>query len=200
MPRTTSGAQDTLFASRASGVATLVDLAFSTGTLYYTTHSVRIAALSRTYLAMPILSVSPVQESQVLTRDKMDISLPIVDTAMLAYTLGPADVYRGREVRVYMQPINSQHVAVGDPLLFFIGTMENFEIQRNSSRESKSSGSIVLRCHRKGMSQFKNEAPARMTHAQQLLDYPGDLGLEYTESLAANPPAWLSKAFQEDGI
>lgn len=200
MPRTTSGAQDTLFASRSSGITALIDLEFSSGTLYYTTNSVPVPALTRTYLAMPILSVSQVTESQVLSRDKMDISLPIVDSAMLSYTMGPAEVYRGRNVRVYMQPINSQYAPVGDPILFFIGTMENFEIDRRSSKEGKSTGNIVLRCHRKGMSQFKNEAPARMTHAQQQLDYPGDMGLEYTESLVRNPPVWLSKAFQEDGV
>ncbi len=200
MPRSTSGAQDTLFSSKASGLVALMDFAFSSGTLYYTTNTVPVPALGRTYLSLPILSVSQVRESEVLSRDKLDINLPITDQAMLSYTMGSASVYRGRDMKLYMQPIDSGYSPVGDPHLFFTGTMENFEIDRPTTKDGKTFGTITLRCHRKGISRFRNQAPAYLTHAQQILDYPGDLGLEYTENLVKNPPVWLSRAFQEDGV
>lgn len=189
--------QQAVFNASVRGVTLLVDLEFSTGTIYATTFSSPIVANGHTYTAVGnVLSVSEFRESEVLATDKLTLKVSIVNTAMLAYAIGPASVYRGRPVKIYIQLLNDKWVPVEAPLLRWVGFMDKVRINRQSNQTGEDQGSIDLICQRAGLARFRNTIGYRMTHAQQQLDYPGDMGLEYTESLLNNPPPWMSKRFQ----
>ena len=40
----------------------------------------------------------------------------------------------------------------------------------------------------------------RMTHAQQQIEYPGDMGFEYTEALVNNPIIWFVAGTPASGV
>jgi len=186
------------FNSSVRGVTLLIDLDFQGSALYVTTFSSPIVANGHTYTALGnLLSVSDLRESEVLSTDKLSLKLSLVSTAMLAYVIGPADVYRGRSVKIYMQLLNDKWVPVEAPILRWSGLMDKVRINRRPSQTGGGSGDVEMVCQRAGLSRFRNALGYRMTHAQQLQDYPGDMGLEYTDSLVANPPVWMSKKFQE---
>jgi hypothetical protein len=176
----------------------LVDLEFVSGTQYLTTFSSPIVANGHTYTAIGnLLSVSDFRESEVLSTDKLSIKLSLVNTAMLAYVVGPASEYRNRNVRIYAQLLDDKWVPVELPILRWTGIMDKVRVTRRTSKTESSSGDVELICQRSGLSRFRNVLGFRMSDAQQQSDYPGDLGLEYTEQLLTNPPVWLSKSFQE---
>ena len=180
------------------GVTLLVDLEFASGTIYATTFSVPIVANGETYTALGnVMSVSDFRESEVLTTDKLSIKLSLVNTAMLAYVIGPASEYRNRSVRIYAQLVNDAYLPVEAPILRWAGYMDKVRVTRRTSKTESSSGEVELICQRAGLSRFRNVLGFRMSHAQQQLDFPGDMGLEYTEQLVTNPPIWMSKRFQE---
>ena len=192
------GGQQTVINSRVRGMTLLLDLEFSTGTQYLTTYGVNIPANGHDYVALGnLVSVSPFRESASLSLDKMTLRLSLVNTAMLAYVIGPASVYRNRKVRIYVQLIDDKWVPVQAPKLRWSGVMDKLSITRNPSKDGLGSGSIDLECQRAGLVRFRNSTGLRMTHYQQQLDYPGDLGLEYTQQLVETPPVWLSAKFQE---
>jgi hypothetical protein len=183
--------------SSVRGVTLLVDLDFETGPLYVTTFSSPIVANAHTYTAVGnLLSVSEFRESEVLSTDKLTLKVSLVNTAMLATTIGPASVYRGRTVKIYIQLLNDKWVPVEAPILRWVGFMDKVRINRQPSQTGPGQGNIELICQRAGLARFRNSVGFRMTHAQQQVDYPGDMGLEYTETLLTDPPPWMSKRFQ----
>lgn len=193
----TAGQESRINAS-VRGVTLLIDLEFASGTIYATTFSMPIAANGHTYTALGnVLTVSDFRESEVLTTDKLSLKLSLVNTAMLAYVIGPASEYRNRSVRIYAQLLGDTWIPVETPILRWVGYMDKVRVTRRTSKTDKSSGEIELVCQRAGLSRFRNKIGFRMSHAQQQLDFPGDMGLEYTEQLVTNPPVWMSKAFQE---
>lgn len=190
--------QSAVVNSTVRGVTLLVDLEFASGAIYATTFSVPIQANGHTYTALGnVLSVSDFRESEVLATDKLSIKLSLVNSAMLAYVIGPASEYRNRSARIYVQLVNAEYLPVEAPILRWSGYMDKVRITRRTSKTDSSSGEIELSCLRAGLSRFRNVLGFRMSHAQQQLDFPGDMGLEYTEQLVNNPPVWLSKKFQE---
>jgi hypothetical protein len=197
---TLDGGQSAQFNASVRGVTLLIDLDFSGGFQYITTFSSPIVANGHTYTALGnILSVGDFRESEVLTTDKLVLRLSLVNTSMLAYVLGPATVYRGRDVRIYLQLLNDKWIPVEAPILRWSGMMDKVRINRKPTKtgDSASTGDIELVCQRAGLSRFRNVLGFRMTHAQQQLDYPGDMGLEYTEQLLTDPPVWMTKQFQQ---
>lgn len=193
----TAGQESRVNAS-VRGVTLLIDLEFASGTIYATTFSMPIVANGETYTALGnVLTVSDFRESEVLTTDKLSLKLSLVSSAMLAYVIGPASEYRNRSVRIYAQLLSDTWVPVELPILRWVGYMDKVRVTRRTSKTDTSSGEIELVCQRAGLARFRNQLGFRMSHAQQQLDFPGDMGLEYTEQLVTNPPVWMSKTFQE---
>lgn len=194
---TLDGGQQAVIDSGARGAVYLVDMEWASGTGYYTSFSVPIPANGHTYTALgSFLTVSAIRESENLGLEKLTLGLSIVDTAMLAYSIGPASEYRNRAVRIYVQLINDKWVPVQNPVLRWSGVMDKVRVERKTSTAGSGSGTIEMSCTRAGLSRFRKSTGLRMSHEQQQLDYPGDMGLEYAEELVKNPPVWLSKEFQ----
>lgn len=180
-----------------AGVAWLVQLDFEAATLYLATAPVNVVVGDDTYLGLgSLLTVSELKESEDATAERLTISIALVDQAMLAAVLGPASTYRGRAVRLYLQLFDSGFKPAGTPVLRWSGTMDPVRVERQRN-DNVLSGRIVLPCSRAGIFRARAYQGLRHTHAQQLLRYPGDLGLEYMQGLLEAPALWLSKRFQE---
>ena len=143
------------------------------------------------------MTISGLRESETLSLDKLSLRVSIVDTGMLAYVIGDASEYRNRAVRIYLQLLSAEAQPVQAPILRWSGYMDKVKIERRPSQTGFGGGTIDIECMRAGLARFRKGTGLRLSHAQQQLDYPGDMGLEYTEALVADPPVWLSKAFQK---
>lgn len=182
------------------GAHWLVELDFSTGIVRGTTAPIDVTASGNTYTGLgSFLSVGPVRESEDSAADRITISIPVVNSAMLAATLGDAGTYRGRAARLYLQLFDEAFVPVGPRVARWSGYMEPVRITRSPAGlgDGNASGTIELPCQRAGMARARNYQGLRITHAQQQARYPGDLGLQYMQALIEQPALWLSKRFQE---
>jgi hypothetical protein len=190
--------QNALVAGEVRGATYLMDFEFASGTQYFSTFTTPIPANGHTYTAIgSLVSISPLRESETLSMEKMTFSLSIVDTAMLGYVIGDASEYRNRAVRLYLQLLGSGWEPLYTPVLRWSGVMDTVKVNRKANKDGNSLGNIELVCQRSGLARFRKGIGLRMSHEQQQLDYPGDMGLEYTEQIVANPPPWLTKKFQE---
>lgn len=179
------------------GVAWLVELAFTTGTLRYTTAPVSIVEGGNTWLGWGgVATVGSVTESEEVLGDAIVLSLSIVDQALVAASLGNVGAYRGRRATLYLQMTNARFLPVGPKVRRWAGVMDRVEIRR-AADENGSTGSIDLRCARVGVARMRNAGGLRLSHEQQLRRYPGDTGLRYVRTLIEQPSLWLSKKFQE---
>jgi hypothetical protein len=195
---TVNSAQQAILDSSARGAAYLIDMEWLSGTGYYTSFVTPITANGHVYTALgSVLSVSQLRESENLGLEKLALGISIVDTAMLAYAIGPAAEYRNRAIRIYVQLLNDRWVPVEAPMLRWAGVMDKVRVERKVSAGGGGSGSIDMTCIRAGLSRFRKSVGLRMSHEQQQLEFPGDMGLEYTEALLKEPPVWVSKAFQK---
>jgi len=112
--------------------------------------------------------------------------------------VGSAATYRNRLVTIYLQLMDATFQRAGAPVLRWSGVMDKIRITRDSTKlqDGSNGGKIEMLCSRYGMSRIRNHEGLRVTHAQQLVRFPGDLGLEFVATLVETPARWLSKKFQ----
>jgi hypothetical protein len=185
--------------SAVVGVHWLLELDFSGGTSYLTTAPLDVDTGAHIYVSKQI-AVSSVSESEDASAERVTISVPVVDSSILALVLGAATTYRGRAARLYLQLFDAEFVPTGSPVLRWSGYMEPVRITRKTSNPEQpggGTGRIEMSLQRAGMARARNNQGQRHTHQQQSLRYPGDLGLEYMQALIEAPALWLSKRFQE---
>jgi hypothetical protein len=191
-----------LSASEA-GLHVLIDLDFSTGHQYVTTSSVPISHGGNTYTALgDVIELGEIKQSEDQSRDKLDVSFPITNSAMLAQLIGPATVYRNRKVLMYAQPIGPTFQADGAAVLFFAGFMDVVKVDREDPNPEAPDefvgGKVTLPIWRAGMARMRTASGLRRTHAQQMQRTSNaDTGLRYTQQLIEQPSLWVSKRFQE---
>lgn len=188
-------------AASVRGVAWLADLEFGTGTLYYTTAPLSVTVGGNDYLGLgDLASVSAVGESEDASADKITLGFALVNTAMLAATLGNVDNYRGRRARLWLQLYDEAFQPAGAPVKRWAGFMDRVTVERHPADAlggGASTGRLNLECSRAGMARARNLQGLRLTDAQQQQRYPGDLGLAYVQTLIEQPSLWLSKRFQQ---
>jgi hypothetical protein len=187
-------------ASGVRGVAWLIDLEFTSGTLSFTTNGLNVEANSRTYLALgTLVSLGAVSESADSGPDALTVTLTVTNAAMFAAAMGDPAVYRGRAMSVWLQLFDEAHQPAGAPVLRYRGYMDKVSIERSQAPPDGGDalGKITLRCSRAGLARARRAEGLRLTDAQQQIRYPGDTGLRYVRQLIEKPSLWLSKRFQE---
>lgn len=186
--------------SRNRSVVYLVEMDFSTGTQYWSTWTSKLTIDGHDYMAVGggIAEVSQIAESENGQPDKMVFAFSIVNSAMLTACIGPATVYRGKEVRMYLQMLTETGAVAGAKVLRWKGKMADAKVPKSTGRlENFGKGKIEIHCFRSGMEKLRNYDGLRLTDAQQQDEYTGDLGLQYMADLIQNPVQWLSIAFQQ---
>jgi hypothetical protein len=200
MALTLDGTASARITASVRGVAWLVDLDFASGTLYYTTAPVSITANGHTYQGYgDLVDVSALAESEDTNAEKLTLGIALVNTAMLAATIGNIDNYRGKRARLWLQLFDDTFKPAGAPIQRWAGFMDRVVVERKPAPPTggPSGGRIKLECSRAGMARARNASGLRLTHAQQQQRFPGDNGLEYMQTLIETPSLWLSKRFQQ---
>lgn len=187
--------------STARGGHWLVEADFTTGTYYATTAPINVVSPNgNTYTGMGnYLQIEEVKETSHADTETLNIRLGIVNKAIFALLTGDQGVYRGRDIRLYMQIFNDKFKPVGQPKMRWAGVMNPIKIEREkpSADNGQAHGSIELPCIRHGLQRSRHHKGIRMTHPQHLRNYPGDLFFQHMEGLIKEPAPWLSIAFQK---
>lgn len=200
MSLTLDGTAQAQSVAKHRGVAWLVEMDFTTGTLRYTNAPLDFPIGGNVYTGFAnLVGVTPVKQSEVTSTDRMTLSYTVVNQAMLAAALGNIDAYRGKAVRLYLQFFDADFQPAGAPVPRWFGYMDRVQVnrQRSSSEGGSSGGKIEMICSRAGMSRARHYEGLRVTHAQHIKTYPADKGFEYIMKLIEQPTRWLSKRFQE---
>lgn len=177
-----------------AGVAWLVEMQFTSGTIRYTTAPVTINDGTYDWTGLGnIVGVSAVGESEEVTGDSITLSMSIASTALIAASLGNVEYYRGQPVILYLQLLDETFKPVGTAVQRWVGLMDRVSIKRTQ----EGGGSIEMRCSRSGIARMRNSVGLRLTNEQQQARYAGDTGLQYVRTLIEQPSLWLSKEFQK---
>lgn len=188
-------------AASVRGVAWLADLEFVSGTIYFTTSPVSLTVSGHDYLGLgDLASISPLGESEDANAEKITLGFALVDTAMLAATLGNVDDYRGQRASLWLQLYDETWQPAGAPVKRWAGFMDRVTVDRTPPDPlggGGSGGRLNLECSRAGMARARNLQGLRLTDAQQQQRYSGDIGLQYVQTLIEAPSLWLSKRFQQ---
>ena len=182
------------------GVAWLVDMEFSTGTIYFTNAPLQVNAAGNSYLALgSFVDVGNLQESADTAADRLSIALSVASSAMLAAAMGDPATYRGRAARLYLQLFDERFQPAGARVLRWQGYMDKLQISRTPAGAdgTPAGGRIEMLCSRAGMARARRAEGLRLTDQQQQSRYPGDTGLRYVRTLIEQPALWLSKRFQQ---
>ena len=180
------------------GVQWLVALDFASGMVRYTTNAVDITSGGYTWAGYgSLVGVDGVRESEDGAPGDITLGLALVSTAMLASVIGNVENYRNRPARLWLQLIGENFEPVGAPVARWAGYMNKVRVQRTTSKEGSSSGSIQMLCSRAGANRSRAGTGLRHTHAKHVVRYPGDNGFEYIQTLIEKPAVWLTKRFQQ---
>ena len=199
MSLTLDGTASSRITASVRGVAWLVELFFTSGTIRYTTAPLSLTIGGNVYSGLGTFAqVSNLSESENATADQITLGFT-VETSLLALTLGNVENYRGKAAKLYLQLFDEAFQPAGAPVLRWSGVMDKVQVSRTSSDPSggSSSGRIEMQCSRAGMARARNADGLRLSHVQQLQRFPGDNGLQYVQTLIEQPSLWLSKRFQK---
>jgi len=196
MSLTLDGTASAAIASTARGVAWLIELQFTSGTLRYTTAPVDISALTYTWIGGKAVDVGNLSESEDTSAESLVFGF-VVDASVLSLALGNVESYRGKPAGLWLQLFDDKFQPAGAPIKRWAGYMNKVNVKRESNPDGPSTGRIELECTRAGMARSRNVEGLRLSHAQQLAKFAGDNGLQYVQTLVEQPTLWLSKKFQE---
>lgn len=187
----------TVQAQRASGhapVLTLAELHFTTGVQRYTTWGHNLPWAGHTWLAIGMVSISPVKTGERLEYPAMDIGLQVGNPTLLALALQEPATYRRRDIVLYQAFLNDQLQPLGEPELAWAGYMDQVRVNTGDGEQNK--GSISLRCEMQGRDTRVSRS-LRLNNAQHQARFPGDTFLSRVEALGGRPTPWLSRRFQQ---
>jgi hypothetical protein len=191
---TTNTGFDTASVAPAVGVMELVELAFTSGTLYLTTWPVNVTIGAQVYTGIGGLGgVGEIKESEDGQTQTLQLTLSQVNASNLSLALGNASSYQGRSARVLIALTDANLRVTGSPVLRFSGFMDKVSIKRQTGNV----GQIVLECATGGFDVRKSPNGLRMNDVQHQSRHPGEIGLAYVQGLISNPQLWLSKRFQQ---
>lgn len=182
------------------GVAWLVFLDVAGSPLRFTTWPGNIDSGGNTYLGFgPLVEVGAVSDTLDVDATQLVLRLTLVDTSILSLLLGSVENYRGRAVTLALQLVNESGGAVGAAVPRWAGFMQPIKVTRQpaSIEGGVGRGHVELPCTRSGVERSRRSPGLRLTHQQQIDEYPSDLGCSFIQTLTEKPQPWLSVAFQK---
>jgi len=166
-------------AKPAVEIALLVELQFDLGTEYLWTGSWDLSWNGQTWIgAGTLLSFAPLPETMEVQATKLDIALSGLDSSILTPALTVH--YQGRLANVYFAFISGLGV-INSPVKVGSYLMDQMSIVEGADDEE---GGVVLSLSLESrLARLDQSSPRRLTQEDQLLDFPGDLGLEFVSTV-----------------
>lgn len=187
--RSVSAAVTTAFASGTAIIATLVKLAFPSGTVALNSTTWPLTWSSQLYQgAAGLGNISPIEDKGGdLPGVKLD--LLNVDASYMSLALDSADEVQGSAVTISTAVIDSTSYQIIDVLQDFAGYADTMAIT-----EDGVTGSIGVTAESKGVDLLRGN-PLTYNDADQQSLVSGDLYFQYVVSQEGQPVIWPAKEF-----
>ena len=170
-----------IVADNVSGIA-FVQLDFTT-TLRLCTLPYNFAWNGFTWIGTGVLGeITPIGESADLEAQGVSLSLSGVDPSLISTAIG--EQYQGKPCQIWFCPLNPANgQLIGTPMRIYRGRIDTMDIEVGET------ATITLAAEGKLIDFFRPRI-ARYTDAEQQLRFPGDLGLQYVNSLQEKEIVW----------
>ena len=154
----------------------LVEATFTNETIYVWNGLGAIAWNGQTWIGIGTLgSVSSIEEGTTVEARGITLTMSGIDPSLLSDVLSNYQV--GLPVSVYLGFFDSPGHLLADPLVSFAGRMDQPTLQADGQ-----TASIAINCESK-LLDLNVSVERRYTNEDQQLDYPGDRGLEFVNSI-----------------
>lgn len=175
----------------------LIELEFSTGTVYLTTAYQDIAWNGNTYEAVGgLLEIGGIEETSDPQGQGVDLKLSAVDQTVLAALMSAQ--YRGREAKVYRAHLNKgTGQVVGDPFLMLRGLqLSNYQIEEN---RDASGGTVTISTRISGYLSIDRVRGIKSNLTSHQHEFPGDTFWQNAAILANTKIYWGTPVPQTPG-
>lgn len=126
--------------------------------------------------------ISAIGENVDLQAQGVSLSLAGIDPSLISTALG--EQYQGKPCQIWFCPLNvDTGQLIGTPLRIFAGRIDTMDIEVGET------ATITLTAEGRLIDFFRPRV-ARYTDAEQQLRFPGDLGLQYVNSLQEKNVVW----------
>jgi len=194
--RTLAAAATAAIAAGRIVTVVLVEMQFTSGTLYACSANRDIAWNGHTWIgANTVGTVGQVNDSAGELAP-LDFSLLAADPAIVAIALG--EPTQGRPVIVYSMMLDADTHAVIDVQTVWSGTLEAPSYEEQFGPDGIILPLASLRGEHRGVA-MQRPNPLRYTDADQQRLHPGDLSLQYIVSQAVHQDVWPAAAYFRQG-
>ena len=160
----------------------LIDLAFSDGTVRYTTSDRDVVFNSNTYTATgQFASISAVEEGTELEANTITVGLNGIPSANLSLALG--QTYQNRTGTVYLGFLDSSYALIADPFIAFQGRMNSMDgtLGKTCTIQLQIQSRLV---------DWDKARIRRYTNEDQQEFFSGDKGLEFVSEMVEKDLIW----------
>lgn len=198
MPRTiTTGVLAQVTATSAEFVH-LIELDFSTGTIYLSTGSTDVTTGGNTYVAIGgVLSVNAIPETGDISQSQIELTVSGVNTTIIAALLTSFAVNYGVVIsRVYF---DSSYSVISTPLVLFSGLMNGgMEIRekRPTNDSTLPTCEVTLRCSSR-LANLDEQRSIQCNVFSHDFWYPGDRLFELAQQISYKPITWTGAQIKQ---
>jgi hypothetical protein len=161
----------------------LVDMEFSSGSIYLWSGMGDLTYNSNTYLgAGDLLSIGAIQETAELTANGATITLGGIKESLL--TLARDEPYQGRPLIIRLGAFDGNGDLIASPVILFSGFMDIMTIA-----DSGDTSTITVTVENKLIA-FQRTAVRRYTAEDQKIEHPTDKGFEFVAKIQEKEIIW----------
>lgn len=161
----------------------LVDMEFSSGSIYLWSGMGDLTYNSNTYLgAGDLLSIGAIQETAELTANGATITLGGIKQSLL--TLARDEPYQGRPLIIRLGAFDENGDLIASPVILFSGFMDIMTIA-----DSGDTSTITVTVENKLIA-FQRTAVRRYTAEDQKIEHPTDKGFEFVAKIQEKEIIW----------
>lgn len=161
----------------------LLDLEFTSGSIYLWTGHGDLSWNSNTYLgAGDILTLSPFEEKTDLGATGANVVITGVKSSLVAKARD--EDYQGRPIKIRLGAFDSTASIISDPVIVFSGFMDTMTID-----EGAETSTISIACENRLIS-LERRRERRYTDSDHKIDYPSDKGFEFVATIQQKEIVW----------
>ncbi len=161
----------------------LVDMEFSSGSIYLWSGMGDLTYNSNTYLgAGDLLSIGAIQETAELTANGATVTIGGIKQSLL--TLARDEPYQGRPLIIRLGAFDENGDLIASPVILFSGFMDIMTIA-----DSGETSTITVTVENKLIA-FQRTAVRRYTAEDQKIDHPTDKGFEFVAKIQEKEIVW----------
>lgn len=161
----------------------LVDMEFSSGSIYLWSGMGDLTYNSNTYLgAGDLLSIGAIQETAELTANGATVTLGGIKQSLL--TLARDEPYQGRPLIIRLGAFDENGDLIASPVILFSGFMDIMTIA-----DSGDTSTITVTVENKLIA-FQRTAVRRYTAEDQKIEHPTDKGFEFVAKIQEKEIVW----------